>query len=685
MEGSWRGLAVASALATWFALAAGGCGGGERSGPAVAAIETSDPARTFAPLVQLRPDERWMPMGARWFLQRSSLWFAEDQGCADRKIAVGRKLAAQRTVVVDWLFLTGLGTGPAYRRAPYDADCENDPYTDLYANQLTRPNHLPGRSRDLRLGEGYYLDLMDRARPGPGRGALDGVPAYVERTREQVGGEPGLRLRYWLLFGMDGGGTGGGAGARREGDWERVDVLLRGEDGAYEPLALEVEGGDGEPRRTPWRAVRRAGGEGGGGATTHPVVTAALGSHTLRPERTDAAAGARVACAGCTPWRTWRRLADVRAQPWYGFGGAWGEVGRSDATTGPLGPHGDWPPVAVDDDDPSLGLDAVVTRRPQEALAPLVHHHPDEPALPISVDRFLERATLKWRDGNCPGLVDVATGRIADRKTGGDVPRLDPRRMGGDPPYRQRAAGRDCEDGGGAVYSTTDGTHPFARRGRAAGLALGSGFYLDLLSDSYDGDPRVERRGGRRLVADATAYHDRAVAGGDDRPAVRFSYWMLYPHTELTDADGERLASHEGDWRRLDVIAIRGRRANQWLPRSVRYLGRDKMQAVQWRDAPRSRDDLTRGDGPGATHPIAYSTHAGHALHPRPGAHRSRLELGDGRTVTVVDRAVRCERCVSWPTWERLEPLAAQPWRDFGGGWGAAFRDLTNSGPPGPR
>ena len=87
-------------------LPAAGCGSDSRDG-----IETRSPERTFAPLVQLSPDERSLPIGARWFLERSVLWFADDQGCADRKIAVGRELEEQQNAVVDWLYVYGLGTG----------------------------------------------------------------------------------------------------------------------------------------------------------------------------------------------------------------------------------------------------------------------------------------------------------------------------------------------------------------------------------------------------------------------------------------------------------------------------------------------------------------------------------------------------------------------------------------------
>jgi hypothetical protein len=119
-----------------------------------------------------------------------------------------------------------------------------------------------------------------------------------------------------------------------EGDWERVDVLLRRDGDGYEPLALRVHA-DGRARETAWEDVPRASEEGD--SSTHPLLAAELGSHELSPARGGSS------CPRCPRWPTWSRLRDLRAQLWYGFGGAWGEKGEGSSTTGPLGPHGDWP------------------------------------------------------------------------------------------------------------------------------------------------------------------------------------------------------------------------------------------------------------------------------------------------------------------------------------------------------
>ncbi|HEX2161176.1 MAG TPA: hypothetical protein VHF88_05065 [Thermoleophilaceae bacterium] len=349
------------ALIVCCALVAGGCGDDSSAG----GVQTADPARTFAPIVHLHPDERLMPADPLWFIARSALWFGDDGGCRNQKISVGKRLAGQQNAYIDWTFVTGLGHGPAYWREALLADCETDREAyRYYANQRTRPHDDgPGRAPGLRLGEGYYLDLMDWAREGDAVQRTGGrrrvpVPVYYQSRPAEIDGEPGLRLTYWLMFAMNEqpAARGRGDAMTHEGDWERVEVRLRGDDGEYEPVAVRLSTPGERTRELPWSAVRRV--VAGAGARTHPVLLAARGSHTLyaRPgrqrrqveledgkavEAVDVAAGP---CDACASWPTWQALEEARRQPWYGFGGAWGDRGPSDLTTGPLGPHGDdWP------------------------------------------------------------------------------------------------------------------------------------------------------------------------------------------------------------------------------------------------------------------------------------------------------------------------------------------------------
>lgn len=332
VEGNGGRASLVGALLACGVIAATGCGS-DRQG-----VETRDPERTFAPLVRLDPKEKWLPMGAGWLINRSALWFAQDGACRDNKIAVGRKLQAQWTGAVNWIFPAGMGEGPyAYKRDSYGATCrDRRPYI-FFANQKTRPNDAEERVKGLGLTGGYYLDVMDWARGGqPLQEGRVAAPAYVERHAEDVDGEPGLRLTYWLLYGMNEPHGPGGPIDRltHEGDWERIDVLLQDGDDPDEhvPVAVRLHDG-GAQRDVPWESVRR-----GGPGSAHPVMSAARGDHTLSATTRGGD------CARCPQWRTWTELADARKQPWYGFGGAWGKPGATEETTGPVGPHGKWAP-----------------------------------------------------------------------------------------------------------------------------------------------------------------------------------------------------------------------------------------------------------------------------------------------------------------------------------------------------
>jgi hypothetical protein len=372
MEGNWRvACLVGVVLACCFGGAAAGCGS-DSSGSSAEGVQTRNPEATFAPLVQLDPKERWLPMAADWFLNRAIFGFADDQGCADRPIAVGHELDELWTPAVDYLGQPGIGTAAgtkAYFRTPYaPATPKHDtaafgtpcPYREgyrIFANQQTRPYEKKDRTPGVRLTEGYYVDLVDRARGGErprgagGEGPKEiGAPVYVERRAEEVDGEPGLRLTYWLLYGMNEplDSTGNPlAQSTHEGDWERVEVLLQegGGDDEWVPVSVRLLDADGGRRDVRWATVRRATAAGASSAgsssatATHPVLTATRGDHALSP-----APRRGRDCAACPQWPTWSSLAPARKQPWYGFGGAWGQPGKTSETTGPLGPHDKWAP-----------------------------------------------------------------------------------------------------------------------------------------------------------------------------------------------------------------------------------------------------------------------------------------------------------------------------------------------------
>jgi len=193
------------------------------------------------------------------------------------------------------------------------------------SSELTRPfdkqNALPNQP------EGFFLNFPNEGRGGSGTGA----PVYYEfRDRTAV--------TYWFFFAFN--DAPGGAFTDHEGDWERISIQLgdaelhrRAEpesDNRARRVALFAHDGD---CVVPWSRVERFRG--------HPVVFSGAGTHASYPTPgnfplpfgfTDKAAG------GGRQWKTWGNPLDVTRQAWYGFGGAWGEVGNYRETTGPLGP-----------------------------------------------------------------------------------------------------------------------------------------------------------------------------------------------------------------------------------------------------------------------------------------------------------------------------------------------------------
>jgi hypothetical protein len=314
----------------------------QRSGPVRAAKDPAADAVTrrlaqrHAPLVLLAPRERWGPVGTKAFLRRSVLWWADAEKCPDRKVAVGLRLPEQRNEAEDWLYMWGLGRGKAYWRSPTDRRCDSADGR-IEASDLTRPHQRAGRRPGVPLRQGFYLDLDDRAKArlrGPVAPRL-AAPVYVERRDERFAGDRAIRLSYWMLFPVnaaarDRSPTASSSGAH-EGDWERLDVVLayRRRGSAPQPTAVTVYLGDAGARELPWSTVPEIDARTGRRAAARPVVTLAAGSHTPMLRR----------CQTCQRWHVWQRVVLARHEPWYGYGGAWGDVGRDSSSTGPLGPR----------------------------------------------------------------------------------------------------------------------------------------------------------------------------------------------------------------------------------------------------------------------------------------------------------------------------------------------------------
>lgn len=287
----------------------------EQEGQIGAAATTT--VSRLAPAVYLHSSEAYRPMSAATFLSRSRLRWSHDAACPDHQLAGTGEIRA-----------ASLGSGAYGHQTAGNILC-GDSGRRYASNEKVRP-------RDGVTGtEGMFLDMDNGARGGSGTSA----PVYYEYVR-------GSFVTYWFLYGnsQPPGPSLITERLSHEGDWERVSVRLDGND---QPTDVAFYAHNGYCT-LPWSRVAKQGG--------HPVVYSGKGSHA-----SYATAGSHpVSFAGLSfsdetnrgaAWSTWQSLFNARAQGWYGFGGAWGEVGELKDTTGPLGPSvhkgsapGDWSP-----------------------------------------------------------------------------------------------------------------------------------------------------------------------------------------------------------------------------------------------------------------------------------------------------------------------------------------------------
>jgi len=195
-------------------------------------------------------------------------------------------------------------------------------------DQLTRP-FRSGRNRpqNLQRDQGFYLDGSSLMKPGQ-LVPNPHVPLFYEGDAS--------RITYWAFFAFAQRVRVKGAARGREGDWEAVTVTF--ERGQPSEVRLDRRG---PTRVVAWETMKLAGG-------THPKLYVTARSHELATRaRSLGQRGARPCASpgrGCVrrvrdPGLVWRpSLAKLEDQPWYGFGGAWGEPGKGSRTTGDLGP-----------------------------------------------------------------------------------------------------------------------------------------------------------------------------------------------------------------------------------------------------------------------------------------------------------------------------------------------------------
>jgi hypothetical protein len=331
----------------------GGGGGGSGGGPSFDEVDLeaypssarqlanagTPPWAKYAPAVFLHPSEDAFPARAVNFFIRNSELVWSNHNERDYKLTDFGQTDARRLGVRSYL--------DAYAACGW------------WAWQLTRP-YQSGRGDwppyggcKLEDRDGFFLNLRDAQHAGE-PSALGEVPVYYEYPREQGG-----YIAYWFFYAYNRTRVHGQDRARfdHEGDWENITVDL---DERNRPKQVAYyRHGCKPPMVVPWPLVPRTDSAGRRSSSgTHPIVYSARGRHGSYAQVGD---GSRNHCEsgrvgddqlarGGRQWRTWEKMARVDRQPWFGYGGAWGEVGCNHRgllcdvwlarhTTGPLGPY----------------------------------------------------------------------------------------------------------------------------------------------------------------------------------------------------------------------------------------------------------------------------------------------------------------------------------------------------------
>lgn len=292
------------------------------------------PVYNFAPLLKLDDDESHFPMSAGIYTSQSSLYW--------NHVDCTPKLIASQFNSLD-IWRLGVNNGSPYTENMYvEGSCTRyNKKLKFKATDLTRPymdlcgEADPGelcKSDALRhKAEGFYIDPSDSLK-SPNE--FDPTaPAYYEF-------HSGEYIAYWFFYPLSV-PAAGWFQASHDGDWEHIVVMLNSDN---TPRSVKYYYHHAVTEKN-WDEIEKI--------DSHPVVWVGEESH---------ASYWSVDCNVAYPdfpfvtldvcsdsgyqWETWQNLDEVTSQPWYGFGGAWGEIGTNGDTTAPLGPGPEKHPLA---------------------------------------------------------------------------------------------------------------------------------------------------------------------------------------------------------------------------------------------------------------------------------------------------------------------------------------------------
>lgn len=296
--------------------------------------EVSEMTRSYAPRIWWHPKEKAGPMDPITYVEHSSLWLRRRDG-GDQRLAPKGKVDPS---AIGWESTDSYAVSD--RRV-----------TPASIGPLTRPGDPEG----LPSGEGFYLryegptKLLEKSQDdssisGPLFWRVGMMPReipFVSSERVRV------LIEYWY-FSPFNEATGVGVG-NHQGDWESLAAIIElavDEGGKLQhwPKAFYLSAHEGGS----WHCasdlnwVSSSASEG----IRHPELFSALGTHATYAEEGDygifliadrARKGHR--------WDAWQDLRPIAHQPYYGYSGAWGDIGIFLFMSGPLGPGPGFKPV----------------------------------------------------------------------------------------------------------------------------------------------------------------------------------------------------------------------------------------------------------------------------------------------------------------------------------------------------
>ncbi|MFC0627140.1 hypothetical protein [Kribbella deserti] len=255
----------------------------------------------YAPLVYLASGDKNYPMSAESFIRLAALRWSHDDGCSDEQLVRSGSINPA-TLRSGGYKHQGKGGSPGCRHG-------GAVYTSA---GKVRPFDLASDSN-----EGMFLEIANAHRGGSGVRS----PIYVDYIARS-------HMTFWFFYGNN--DSPAPRIADHEGDWERISLRLNASN-VPDRVAFYKHN---STCWLSWRSVSRTG--------THPIIYSAKGTHASYwkvKNNWPLPYGAVDTTSKGHAWKTWEVPSyAVRARPWYGYGGGWGEVGSNRHSTGPLGP-----------------------------------------------------------------------------------------------------------------------------------------------------------------------------------------------------------------------------------------------------------------------------------------------------------------------------------------------------------